>query len=87
MAELFASGRVLDLILGGMVLEAAALLLLFRRTGRGVRAGRLLPNLLSGAGLLLAMRLGLAGAPWGVVSLCLLGALGFHLLDLWRAWR
>ncbi len=87
MAELFASGRVLDLILAGMALEAVGLILLYRTTGRGVRPARLLPNLLSGMCLLLAMRVGAGGAWWGWVSLALLGALAFHLVDLGRAWR
>ncbi len=87
MAEFFASGRVLDLILAGMALEAVGLILLYRTTGRGVRPARLLPNLLSGMCLLLAMRVGAGGAWWGWVSLALLGALAFHLVDLGRAWR
>ncbi len=87
MAELFANGRVLDLILAGMALEAVGLILLYRTTGRGVRPARLLPNLLSGMCLLLAMRVGAGGAWWGWVSLALLGALAFHLVDLGRAWR
>ncbi len=87
MAELFASGRVLDLILAGMALEGLGLIVHHRATGRGVRPGRLLPNLLSGMCLLLAMRVGAAGAWWGWVSLALLGALACHLVDLRRAWR
>ena len=87
MAELVASGRVLDLILAGMALEAVGLAVHHRSTGRGVRPARLLPNLLSGMCLLLAMRVGAGSAWWGWVSLALLGALAFHLLDLGRAWR
>jgi hypothetical protein len=37
--------------------------------------------------LLLAMRVAAGGAWWGWVSLALLGALAFHLVDLGRAWR
>ena len=87
MAELFASGRVFDLILAGMALEAVGLLLFYRLRGRGVLPTRLLPNLLSGMCLLLAMRVGAGGAWWGWISLSLLGALAFHLVDLGRAWR
>ena len=87
MADLVASGRVLDLILAAMSLEAAGLVLYRRRTGRGIPPGVVLPNLLSGMCLLLAMRAGLAGAWWGWVSLSLLAALAFHLADLRRAWR
>ncbi len=87
LAELFASGRVLDLILIGMALEAVGLVLHHRFTGRGIWPARLLPNLLSGMCLLLAMRVGTAGAWWGWVSLALLGALTCHLTDLRRAWQ
>lgn len=87
MAELFTSGRILDLILAGMALEAAGLAAYHRRTGRGVAPAALLPNLLSGMCLLLAMRAGLGGAWWVWVSLCLLGALVLHVADLRRIWR
>ena len=70
-----------------MALEGAALTLLFRQRRRGVPPGALWPNLLSGMCLLLAMRAGLAGAWWGWVSLPLLGALAFHVLDLKRLWQ
>lgn len=86
MAELFASGRILEIILAGMALEAAGLALYHRRTGRGIAPGAFLPNLLSGMCLLLAMRAGLGGAWWGWVGLCLLGALVLHLSDLRRLW-
>lgn len=87
LSDWIASGRVLDLIVAGMALEGAALTLLFRWRGQGVAPGALWPNLLSGMCLLGAMRAGLAGAWWGWVSLPLLGALAFHLVDLRRLWR
>lgn len=87
MGELVASGRVLDLLIAGMALEGLGLVAYHRATGRGIRPGALLPNLMSGMCLLLAMRLGLGGAWWVWVSLSLLGALAFHLTDLVRVWR
>ncbi len=57
------------------------------RLRRGVAPWDLLPNLASGACLLLAMRAGLGGAWWGWVSLPLLGALLLHGMDLRRRWR
>ena len=87
MAELFASGRVVDLIVAGMVLEGVGLVAYHRATGRGIAPGRVLPNLVSGGFLLLAVRAALGGAWWGWVSLCLLAALIGHLEDLRRAWR
>ena len=86
MAAWIVSGRVLDLILAGMVLEGVVLAALWRRRRRGVAPGALLPSLLSGMCLLLAMRAGLAGAWWGWVSLPLLAALCGHVIELRRNW-
>jgi len=86
-ADWFASGRVLDVILLGMAVEAAGLVFFHRRTRRGVPPGALLPNLLSGMCLLLAMRAGLAGFWWGWTSLSLLAAGALHGVDLWRRWQ
>lgn len=75
----------IDWILAGMVLEALGLTLWRRRTGRGPAA--ILANIAAGAMLLLGMRLALAGAWWGWVSLCLLLGLAAHLTDLRQRWR
>ena len=87
MAELFASGRVVDLILGLMALEGAGLLLLRARTGRGPAPAALLAFLLAGACLMLALRAALVGAGWGWVALGLAGGLAAHLADLALRWR
>jgi hypothetical protein len=81
-----ASGRVLDIILIGMGLEAVALVALWRIWHRGIRPRALLPNLCSGMCLLVAMRVGLSGAWWGWISLPLLGALLGHVADLRLRW-
>jgi hypothetical protein len=75
MAELFATGRIVDLILLLMVLEAGVLIVWTRSTD-------LLGNLLAGVGLLLALRGALAGIWWGWIALCLGAALLAHLADL-----
>ncbi len=82
-----ASGRVLDFILIGMALEALALLAVWHVSRRGLRPSVVLPNLCSGMCLLLAMRVGLAGAWWGWISLPLLGALLGHIADLRLRWN
>ena len=84
MAELFASGRIVDLIVAFMVLEAVVLVVYRHRTGRGVAAADLVPNLLAGIFLLLALRAALAAAWWGWIALALAAALGAHLGDLRR---
>jgi peptidoglycan/LPS O-acetylase OafA/YrhL len=87
LAAWITSGRVLDAILVGMALEGAVLAALWRVSRRGIAPGALLPNLLSGMCLLVAMRAALTGGWWGWVSLPLLGALVFHVYDLSRRWR
>lgn len=82
MDELFSSGRVVDIALAALALEAAVLTVVYRRTGRGLSWPVLWPNLLAGAGLLLALRGALTGAHWRWVALALLVALGANLLDL-----
>jgi hypothetical protein len=78
-AGLFDSGRIIDLILLFILLECV-FLALWRRPA--LRLGELLPNILSGAALMLAVRFALVGARWEWVALSLLGALLAHLADL-----
>ena len=87
MRAFLSSGWLLDLILAGVAMEAVILVALFRATGRGVRPGDLLANLAAGACLLLAMRLGMAGAWWGWVCACLAGGLACHVADVRARWR
>jgi hypothetical protein len=89
---LFASGRIVDLILALMVLEAIILLVYRSVTGRGVPAVGLLINLLAGAFLLMALRSALTNAtaldaPWGDTAAWLALALVAHVADLARRWR
>ena len=58
-----------------------------RRGGKGIAPGDLLPNLLAGGFLALALGLALAGALWEWIALGLLGSLLAHLADLRRRWR
>ena len=79
LASLFASGRIIDVILGLVALEAAALVA-WRLHGRD---RPLLPplfcNLASGAALMLAIRAALIGSDWTVVALCLIASLMAHV--------
>ncbi len=86
MEALFDGGRVIDLILGLMVVEAIALAVLYYLTGRGIAPVRLWPNLFAGAFLMLALRASLtgAGAP-AIGSWLALGLVG-HLADLALRW-
>jgi hypothetical protein len=87
MGELFASGRIVDLVLGLTVCEALLVLGWHGRTGRGVPPADFLPNLLSGICLMLALRAALVGAAWIWIALGLVAALAAHLIDLHRRWQ
>jgi hypothetical protein len=87
MTSLFATGRIVDLILAFTAIEAVLLVAYHRRTGRGVAPAEFLGNLLSGIWLMLALRGALTGAWWGWIALCLAASLVAHLVDLRRRWR
>ncbi|KQT88835.1 hypothetical protein [Methylobacterium sp. Leaf466] len=80
MTDLFASGRIIDVVLGLVALEAVVLLLWCRR--KGPAPFPLLCNLASGASLMLGVRMALTDAPWPFVAACLLGALLAHACEL-----
>lgn len=87
MSDLFASGHIVDLILGFMALEAVALLAYRAMTGKGLAPVDLLIGLVPGAFLLLALRGALAASSWGWIALFLVAALVAHLADLRHRWR
>ncbi len=87
MEALFANGRIVDLIVGLMVLEWLALAAWHLRTRRGIAPVDALVSLLAGAFLLLALRAALTAEPWTTVALWLAGALAAHLADVARRWR
>ena len=80
MEPFFSSGRIVELILGLVLLEA--LLLIVLRRWHGMSLVSVLGNLLAGACLLLALRVALVGADWRWLALALLGALLGHGLDI-----
>jgi hypothetical protein len=84
---LFASGRVVDLALAVVAIEAALLVWYRRRSGRGVAPAELFAFLVAGACLMLALRAALVGAAWWWVAAPMAGALVAHLLDLRLRWR
>jgi len=84
--DLIASGRIVDLILGLVVVQFLALVLYRRATGRGPAPADIAFTLLAGAGLLLALRAALTGAGWASIAAFLVLALVAHLADLARRW-
>lgn len=87
MAEWYASGRIVDLILALMALEGLFLMAYRRWRGRGVPPGDLWLNLLSGGCMLLALRGALVGAWWGWIALGLTASLATHLVYLRYRWQ
>lgn len=61
----FASGRIVDIILGLVVCEWIALAAFHRMTGRGVPPRDFSVNILSGIFLMLAIREALVATAWG----------------------
>ena len=82
MAELFESGRIVDLVLLLVVLEVAALPWLLQRLGSSLRLAQLLPNIAAGAALFIALRLAISGAAWHWIAAAMIAALLAHLYDL-----
>ncbi|MGU3665867.1 hypothetical protein ACLBX9_16935 [Methylobacterium sp. A49B] len=80
MEALFASGRIVDVILLLVAGEALVLAWLGRRGGPPLPS--LLANLASGAALMLALRAALVGAGWTAVAGWMLAGLVAHLVDL-----
>lgn len=87
MDSLVATGRIVDLILVFVVIEAIGLVFYRRATGRGVRPLGILLVLLPGVCLLLALRSALTGAGSIVIAAWLTAALAAHLADLWQRQR
>lgn len=87
MAELLASGRLVDLIIALVVIEAIALFIYRLVSGRGIALSDLLPNILAGAFLLIALRFALSDGGWMIISLSLAAAGVAHVIDLTRRWQ
>ena len=87
MSDFFASGRLVDLILLIVALEAVVLTIWWTKTGQGIAPRDLLPNLIAGALLLLALRLTLADAGWMPICACLAASGIANVVDITRRWR
>jgi hypothetical protein len=86
MLRLIESGRLIDWIIGAMLLEAVALWLWHRWRGSGLAPQAVVTLLASGLCLMLALRAALLDDPsWAVAGW--LGAAGIaHVADLWVRW-
>lgn len=87
MAQLLMSGQLIDLIVALIVAEAGLIVFLHRRNPDRPSPGDLFPNLISGAALMVAIKLALVAAPWYALAACLGVSLLAHLADLARRYR
>ncbi len=79
--------HLIDLVIVVTLVEWAALVWLWRSSGRGVAPGMLNAMLLPGLCLMLAVRSVIVGAPWYWLALLLTLAGMAHLADLRRRWK
>jgi CBS-domain-containing membrane protein len=82
LAELFASGRIVDWIVVILALEWVGVLVAQRVLRRSVGALALSVGLGAGLALLLAVRESLLGARWQIIAAWLAAAFVAHLVDL-----
>ena len=87
MTEFLSSARVVDLVLLVVGLEVLGISLYWHVTRRGIAPENLLPNLLAGAALVLALRLALSGFSWPWYTACLAIAGITNVADLRQRWR
>jgi hypothetical protein len=87
MSEFLSSGRVVDLVLLVVGLEVLGITLYWHLTRRGIAPANLLPNLLAGAALVLALRLALSDFSWPWYTACLAIAGIANVTDLRQRWR
>jgi hypothetical protein len=85
--RLFASGRIVDCIIGLMLLELFALGMVRARARRGIHPNELAASVAAGIALLLALRGALVGQSWRYIAAWLVSALLAHLLYLKLSWR
>jgi len=85
--ELVTNGRVVDIIIFFMALEALALILYHRRDPLGPAPVDTIIMLLAGLPLLLALRAALTGTNWLWIAAFLALSLVAHLADLRRRWQ
>jgi hypothetical protein len=87
MTEFFGSPHLVDLILAIVAGEALAIVLYWQLSRRGIAPRLLLPNVLAGVFLLLALRLALSGLSWPWYAACLAASGIANVADLRQRWR
>jgi hypothetical protein len=87
MKELLQDGRIIEVILALMILEAGVLVIWYKLKGQGVAPISLVVNLLAGVFLMLAVLAALQDASIWTLATCLAAALLAHIADLALRWN
>lgn len=87
MIDFLSGAHAVDLVLAIVAVELAGLTLYWHAKHRGIAPAQLLPNLLAGALLLLALRLALSDYSWPWYTACLALAGIANVADLRQRWR
>lgn len=87
MTDFLSGVYAVDLILAIVAFELVAFTLYWQMRGRGIAPAQLVPNLLAGALLLLALRLSLSGYSWPWYTACLALSGVANVADLRQRWR
>ena len=87
LAQLFSSGRIIDIVVLITALEGLALAAYHASTGKGVTPRDYALNMTAGLFLMVALRFALVGSTWLPVALCLTASGAFHGLDMATRWR
>lgn len=82
MTEWLTATRLVDIALACIVLEALVLWLLRHRWTKFAHPRGVAANVLSGAVLMVALRIALSGGHWSLIALCLSVSLVAHAADL-----
>ena len=87
LAQLFLSGRIVDMVIAITVFEGIAMAIYHRITGNGVPPRNYALNMASGLCLMLALRFALTNGGWMMVALGLTASGIIHGLDLASRWQ
>ncbi len=85
--DLITSGRIVDIMIGFVIIEVAVLLLYRRLRGGGIPPSKLFVNIGAGGSLMLALWAVFAEAHWAVIAGFLVMSLVFHVADLASRWE
>ncbi|MFK7914569.1 MAG: hypothetical protein AB8B93_11705 [Pseudomonadales bacterium] len=87
MQAIIESGAIVTVMLVFVAIEVVALIVYWRRTGRGIDPLSLVLNVGAGTSLMLALRSEILAHGWQTLAAWLICALFFHCADLLRRWR